>query len=64
MTAHTPDPIAVSVETAAKMLDAPPATVTFWIRSGRLPAAKIGRAWRIRKADLDALLNSTAEVAR
>jgi excisionase family DNA binding protein len=28
-------------------------TVRRWCRSGRLPAAKVGRAYRIKKGDLD-----------
>ncbi len=56
----SPPALAVRVETAARMLDAPAATVTFWIREGRLPAVKIGRSWRVRVADLDALLTKEA----
>jgi excisionase family DNA binding protein len=51
------EPIAVRVETAARLLDTSPATVTHWIRSGRLPAStKIGRSWRIAMSDIKALL--------
>lgn len=56
MVTQAPEAIAVSVETAAKMVDTSTATVTFWIRTGRLPAIKIGRSWRIRVDDLNALL--------
>ena len=49
-------PIAVSVPTAARLLDATPNMVGFWIRTGKLPAAKIGRNWRIRVDDIDAVL--------
>ena len=32
-------------------------TVRRWIREERLPAYKVGRAWRISKVDLDKWLN-------
>lgn len=32
-------------------------TVRRWIKEGALPAYKVGRAWRIRRADLDRWLN-------
>jgi putative molybdopterin biosynthesis protein len=32
-------------------------TVRRWIKEGRLPAYKVGRAWRIGKVDLDKWLN-------
>lgn len=53
--------IAVRVETAARMLDTAPSTVSYWIRTGRLPAVKIGRSWRIQVADLRKL--APAELA-
>jgi excisionase family DNA binding protein len=53
------EPIAVRVETAARMLDAPPSTVVFWIRTGKLPAYKIGRAWRVRVEDIHSLSSAT-----
>jgi len=50
-----PPQIAVRVETAARMLDATPAQILFWIRTGVLPATKVGRAWRVRVADIEAV---------
>lgn len=32
-------------------------TVLRWIKEGKLPAYKVGRAWRISKVDLDRWLN-------
>jgi hypothetical protein len=54
-TAAAPSPLAVSVDTAARMLDTHPSTVALWCRQGRL-GAKIGRSWYIRVADIEALL--------
>ncbi len=49
-------PVAVRVETAARLLDSSPSTVLFWIKTGQLPATKVGRSWRIHMADIDALV--------
>lgn len=32
-------------------------TVRRWIKEGRLPAYKVGRAWRIKEGDLNRWLN-------
>jgi excisionase family DNA binding protein len=42
-----------TVEAAATHLQVHPKTVLRYIRDGRLPAAKIGKAYRIRRGDLD-----------
>lgn len=55
-----PSPIAVRVETAAKMLDTAPSTVAYWCRTGRLRASKVGRGWRIRVTDIEAMIQSQA----
>lgn len=44
-------------EEAAKYLRVSPATVYRHLRSGRLPGAKVGQQWRIRKVDLDRYLS-------
>lgn len=31
-------------------------TVTNWITTGQLPAAKLGRSWRVTDADLEAFI--------
>jgi len=49
------DAVAVRIETAARLLDATQSQVRHWIKTGALPAFKLGRGWRIRRADIDAL---------
>ena len=44
----------LSIEAAAKILGLHPKTVIRFIREGRLKAAKVGRAWRITRAEVDA----------
>lgn len=43
----------LTVDEVARYLRVHPMTVQRWCRSGSLPAAKVGRAYRIKKADLD-----------
>ncbi len=43
-----------TVETAAAHLQVHRKTVLRYIRDGRLPATRIGKAYRIQRADLDA----------
>jgi excisionase family DNA binding protein len=50
-----PEPIYVRLDTAAKLLDTSPRMVEFWIKNGTLPAVKLGRQWRLRRADLENL---------
>ena len=33
-------------------------TIAAWLRAGRLPGIKVGRAWRIRQSDLNAYIAS------
>jgi excisionase family DNA binding protein len=47
----------LSVEDAARRLALRPGTVRKLIYARRLPAVKIGRAVRVREADLSALIN-------
>ena len=59
-----------TVETAAAHLQVHRKTVLRYIRDGRLPATRIGKAYRIRRADLDTFAGTpsstvtTAEAAR
>ncbi len=61
-----------TVDTAAAHLQVHRKTVLRYIRDGRLPATRIGKAYRIRRADLDAFAGvpggadavSVAEAAR
>lgn len=41
------------VEEIAKELDFDPGTVRSWITSGKLPAAKFGKEYRVRKEDYE-----------
>jgi excisionase family DNA binding protein len=50
------DDALLSVKEVAQHLDVQPVTVYRWCRSGRLRCLKPGKAWRIRKADLEAFL--------
>ncbi len=43
----------LTVDEVARYLRVHPMTVQRWCRSGDLPAAKIGRAYRIKRGDLD-----------
>jgi excisionase family DNA binding protein len=46
----------LSPRRAAEVCDCTEHGIRKWIRQGRLPAVKIGRLVRIRKADLDAAI--------
>lgn len=50
----------LGVDEVARYLDVHPLTVYRWCREGRLPAAKIGKGWRIRRAALEDLLQRGA----
>ena len=50
-----------TVEHAARRLQLHPKTVLRFIRDGRLPAKRLGKAWRIRQSDLDALAGGLGE---
>ena len=43
----------LSVEEVTRILKISRATVQRWCRDGKLPAAKIGKSYRIRREDLD-----------
>ncbi len=45
-----------TVEETAEYLKIHPKTITKWILSGRLKAAKVGREWRIPRSEIDKLL--------
>lgn len=46
----------LTCEEAATYLRVHPRTVGRLLKAGRLPGVKVGRQWRLRKADLDAYL--------
>ena len=45
----------LSVRDVATLLRVCPKTVRRWIKSGTLPATRLGRDWRIARSDLKAL---------
>jgi excisionase family DNA binding protein len=47
-----------TVEEAASYLRVSRQTIWRLIRAGTLPAGKVGRAWRIRRIDVEALLTT------
>jgi excisionase family DNA binding protein len=49
----------LNVEEVAHEMRVPVATVWWWIRTGKLPAAKPGRRLLVRRSDLEALLSAT-----
>ena len=54
-TERTPE--VMTIEQAAEYLQLRPETVRRAARDETLPAAKVGKAWRIRKVDLDDFLS-------
>jgi len=58
-----PTPDVLTIDEAAAYLRANERTVRVMLREKRLPGAKIGRAWRIRRADLDRVLSGELELA-
>jgi excisionase family DNA binding protein len=50
------DRIAVRLDTGARLIETSPQTLLKWIQQGRVPAVKVGRGWRIRVRDLEALM--------
>jgi excisionase family DNA binding protein len=51
----------LTTEQAAKYLKVSERTIRMMLTQGRLPGAKIGRAWRVRRADLDAVLSGKSK---
>jgi len=47
-----------TIEEVAKMLKVSEQTIRALVRDGTLPAKKVGRAWRIKKTDFEAYMNS------
>lgn len=43
----------LTVNEVAEMLKVDIETVYRWLKTGKLPGAKVGGAWRIRKSDID-----------
>jgi excisionase family DNA binding protein len=51
-------PVYLTTRDVARRLGVHPQTVRRWIASGRLPATRIGKDYRISRADLDAARNA------
>jgi len=56
-----PYPEILTVEQVAAYLQLSKMTVYKYIREGRLPAAKIGKAYRIRRSDVEAFLEGAIQ---
>lgn len=54
----TRDDELLTVEEIANELKLHPQTIRTWIRTGRLPAKKYGRVYRLRRTDVDTVLNA------
>jgi PTS system nitrogen regulatory IIA component len=48
----------MNIKEVARYLRVKDSTVYTWAQEGRLPALRLGRLWRFRRADLDAWLES------
>ncbi len=46
----------MTVKGVAEYLQLKESTIYSWAQDGKIPAIKIGRTWRFRRADLDAWL--------
>ena len=53
----------LTCEEAAAYLRVHPRTVGRLLKEGKLPGVKVGRQWRLRKADLDAHLGGGGAAA-
>jgi excisionase family DNA binding protein len=50
------DQTLLNVRQVAQYLQLKESTIYSWAQDGKIPAIKIGRTWRFRRADLDAWL--------
>ena len=55
---RTRDDELLTVEEIANELKLHPQTIRTWIRTGRLPAKKYGRVYRLRRTDVDTVVNA------
>lgn len=51
----------LTVEDIAKQFQVSEVTVRRWLKSGDLRAAKMGKSWRIKQSDADALYESKVQ---
>lgn len=47
----------LTIQEAAKYLDIHPITLYKWVKKNKIPAAKLGKNWRFRKATLEAWID-------
>lgn len=47
----------LTTEEVAKFLKMSPQTIWRWINQGKMPAFKLGGVWRVRKSDLDKMID-------
>jgi excisionase family DNA binding protein len=59
-----PTPDVLTLDEAARYLRVNERTVRGMLKDKRLPGTKIGRAWRLRRADLDKVLAGQARLDR
>ncbi len=48
--------VLLTVKQVAEYLQLKESTIYAWAQDGKIPAIKIGRTWRFRRADLDSWL--------
>jgi excisionase family DNA binding protein len=56
-------PLLLTTEEVADLLRVHVNTIKIMVRAGKLPAVKVGRAWRIKRSDVLALLDVGAHHA-
>lgn len=49
----------LTVEEVAEYLKMNPQVIRRWLREGKLPGSKIGRAWRVSKQDIDDMIKKS-----
>ena len=64
MPGRTKDPgDLLTIEEAAELLRLNPGTLRHWLTAGRLPSYRVGRHRLLRRADIDAFVESCREVS-
>ena len=53
----------LTIEQVAKYLRLKPQTIYKWAQEGKIPAAKIGKEWRFRKAILDEWIDTSIHLS-
>ncbi|NNJ09777.1 helix-turn-helix domain-containing protein [Chloroflexales bacterium ZM16-3] len=56
MSVHPAQPPILTVAEVAQYLRVSETTIWRWCSSGKLPAFRIGRSWRVRQSDLEVLI--------